>query len=371
MIVHRPYIACKWTRFRLRIGKPLPKNFFRAAAVALCFTALSSSASALEPQEGSAADNAVLPAVVKLSATNSTDVSLASEGDALLDEFRDRAVAADPTSPLAGYSDAELRSNYKVLDLSNQVASRLAMDDGCHWQDEFVVVASQVRSVAYVSLPEEDGGADPAMVELTEEQPCPVALEVTDAAETDNDGAETEPGPRSAAAPMAAAADAKIERYNVVCFARVHYDDTWNDGCADKYVERNDGNKSYNYYGIRMRATCDSSALSRLTECGIGQRREDGSALKWVDWAPTRDSDGDCRTIDLSISFATVGAGGSYTHCDEKRINKYSQAGKFSSYFYGNTGYARDTQHKVTVSVCQTCSRPNWTYWSKTNGYGL
>jgi hypothetical protein len=136
-------------------------------------------------------------------------------------------------------------------------------------------------------------------------------------------------------------------------------------------VEKKDGNKSYNYYGVRMFATCDSGAFSKLTECGVGERREDGSALRWIDWSPRQDTDGDCRTIDLSVSFATAGLGGSYTHCEEKIINKYSEAGKFSSYWDGLTGSSRATQHQVTVSVCQTCSRPNWTYWSKTNGVGL
>lgn len=135
--------------------------------------------------------------------------------------------------------------------------------------------------------------------------------------------------------------------------------------CYKKYVLKNDGNGTWNYYAIDSWTSCQSTAGWWLTSCGKGHQVDSGGT-QWHDYAPQDSSPNiNCRTIDLSISVEVFGLGGSYTHCEEQRVYLYPEGGKMSTYWKGAVlpDRLRTTRHRSSIRQPQANARPDWSNW--------
>ncbi|MEV7971077.1 hypothetical protein AB0O34_34545 [Sphaerisporangium sp. NPDC088356] len=151
----------------------------------------------------------------------------------------------------------------------------------------------------------------------------------------------------------------------------------WNDACVVYYVEKNDGNSTWNYYSSHVKSSCGANGYGNgvLTSCGRGV--EMTSPGQWVDFAPSDGITYDCRTISNSVTLLHFDVGYNYTSCDEQRAYKYTEPGKMSTYWKGeqsqsgtnNNQILGGTSHHVSVKVPQADGRPSWSHWWNSDAY--
>ncbi|MGW3692182.1 hypothetical protein [Streptomyces sp. NPDC005125] len=312
--------------------------------------------------------------------TSAFDITWTAEADNLLTEFRDNVVEMDPSqTELAAMSANDMRNKFLVLRVKPDVImANMGLTGRCKFKDDVVVASRDVAGMKYrlVNAPEHGMDyTDPAysgsiLLPQDPETPCSMTLDFSDADASEGivDNPEEDPAANGGATLLEAP---YISHYDDVYLGRKYMNDSWNQTVVNKYVEKYDGNSSWNYYGVRMLSTCEATGwTSFLNECGAGQRRESGSTLHWTDWSPNNDSEaGGCRTIDVGVDISGAVVGGgigySYQHCETYNVNLYSEAGKLSAYWedWPGTQGTRGVVHQIGVKVCQTCARPNWTYW--------
>ncbi|MFG1947514.1 hypothetical protein [Nonomuraea sp. NPDC048826] len=301
----------------------------------------------------SLADSARLeipPKEVTVTAANSSDITRTAQGARLLDTFAQRL--RSPGVPADFREQRDPTDDYRVLSVDVRKA---LPDPRCERETETVILPRTVTGIRYLKgSPDPRENSDPCLVTVKWDDD--VALNVQD----DAGG-----GQRSAAEKAAAS----LEEYGSYCASRTYKSGRWYMWCHKKFVLKNDGNSTWNYYGIESWNSCQATQKGRdvsrfLTSCGRGQEVSRGSS-SWVDYSPDQgNTTGACRSIDLSLSVGWVGIGGSYNHCEEQRVYLYSDGGKMSSYWKGKSEYLRTTRHRASIKVPQAQGRPRWSHWS-------
>lgn len=296
--------------------------------------------------------------VVAVTNSNSVDVTTTSAGEAELAEFAARH--SDTLRSSGARSLAALQSDYKVLkvDVNEVYATAGASPSACGIESETLVAPASATNIVYRSDIEERSSADSGTDD------CQFSVEWDEI--TPDETTQDDPGSDKSARPYA-------QKYASACFSRKwHYEEignkfkaSWNDGCYQNWVERNDGNSTWNYYTKKVLSTCFAEK-GHLTSCGHGVKRApSGPKVSWEDWAPNASQDrNDCRSRSLSVSLNNVSVGGEFDICEKQLINKYEEAGKMSSYWKGRIwDSARGTAHQVAVKVGQNSGRPKWRHW--------
>ncbi|AZM57327.1 hypothetical protein DMA15_36185 [Streptomyces sp. WAC 01529] len=283
---------------------------------------------------------------------------------------------------------SDLQGDYKVLEVDmSKVASQLNLPDSvCKERGSEVLVAPQsVTNITYTMSDGEtveplngengtpvDPGDDPASPDG-----CDLSVEWEEAPDAD-DSVQDDPEEASQeSSPKAAAATRPYSKKVASdCFrrrvAKVELHDgskmstAYNDSCYQNWVEKYDGNNSWNYYSKRAMSTCDSYGNFSIRSCGHGVKRNpSGPKVHWQDWAPNASQErNDCRSRSVGVTLWKTSVSASFDLCEKQLIYKYAEAGKMSSYWKGGrTLHARGTQHQVAVKVGQNSGRPKWKHW--------
>ncbi|MFD3505739.1 hypothetical protein [Streptomyces sp. NPDC058678] len=279
-------------------------------------------------------------------------------GKAELAEFASRHTESLPTA--RARSVTALQDEYKVLqiDMSDIYSASGDSSGSCDVKSETLVAPISATNIIYTSNvevePSPSGASDTCQFNVEWDESTP------------DQATQDDPVEATAARPSA-------QKYASACFSRKwHYEEewdnlkaSWNDSCYQNWVERNDGNRTWNYYTKKASSTC-LGVKGRLTSCGHGvERAASGPKVSWEDWAPNATQDrNDCRSRSISVSLLNVSVGGEFDLCEKQVINKYEEAGKMSSYWKGKvTNSARGTAHQVAVKVGQSAGRPKWHHW--------
>ncbi|WP_432921208.1 hypothetical protein ACQPZZ_21945 [Microbispora sp. CA-135349] len=136
-------------------------------------------------------------------------------------------------------------------------------------------------------------------------------------------------------------------------------------------MQKNDGNSTYNYWGLRLWGTCTSEASDMgLDYCEVGSVPRPGAPVqaKWLDWHPRSSKDTtDCSTIGIELEFLGITAPFSHTECGKATIYKGGTTvpgpGTFRSrwtkgvYLIGDT--AKTTSSAISVTSPQG-ETPKW-----------
>ncbi|WP_189712473.1 hypothetical protein [Streptomyces phaeofaciens] len=296
---------------------------------------------------------------VAVTSSNSVDVTSTEAGKAELADFTGRH--SDTLRTAGARSLTALQSDYKVLqiDMDEVFAAAGTSPSSCDVQSETLVAPKSATNITYRA------NTEAALSANAGSDVCQFNVEWD--AETPDLESQDDPA-------VAAAARPYVQKYASACFSRKwHYENlgddriksSWNDGCHQNWVERNDGNRTWNYYSVKVTSTCRGER-GRLTSCGYGvERATSGPTVHWEDWAPNASQDrNDCRSRSLSVSLLNASVGGEFDICEKQLINKYEEAGKMSSYWKGKvTDSARGTAHQVAVKVGQNAGRPKWHHW--------
>ncbi|GIH98075.1 hypothetical protein Pta02_00840 [Planobispora takensis] len=291
------------------------------------------------------------PIRVVIDASNSKDITNLASGRKALDSYAQRVAGRG-----FGEAASQMRAGqYRVLSVDTR---KILPNPKCRRGTETVIFPKETTQVRYVSGPRSaEDGTDP----------CLITVEWDDAGPDQ----KAQDDPQSADGAVAALAEPYIEMYHSYCAARKYETTWWQEPCYKRFVLKNDGNSSWNYYSFEAWNVCrsddpDVPGTHYLISCGRGQEAgADSPPLYSVDYAPQQGSYGNCRpvsvNVELGLSPWTVG--GSYTHCDELRVYDYPEAGKMSTYFKGQTDQQRVTRHQVSVRVGQNNGRPTWSNW--------
>ncbi|MEV7253481.1 hypothetical protein ACFW6N_36045 [Streptomyces cyaneofuscatus] len=299
-----------------------------------------------------------------VSLANSADITQTTAGAAELTEFATRNSASLDSATTGDI--AALRSKYKVLNVNmTKVAATLGSTKVCEVKDETLVAPKSAANITYRVNPEQEFEPDynPALGL----DPCKLNLE-WEAVATDETAQDD--GVDATARPYAQmiASDCFARKWHVEKLDEIKKKSSWNDACYQNWVERLDGNGSWNYYTKKALSTCGVTH-GRLISCGHGvERNTAGPAVQWLDWAPTATQDrNDCRSRGISVSLLNVSVGGEFDLCERQVINKYATAGKMSSYWKGKVKSTRSTAHQVAVKVGQNAGRPKWKHWTNSD----
>ncbi|NEC68139.1 hypothetical protein [Streptomyces sp. SID9727] len=313
------------------------------------------------------AEAATAVSSVTVTSVNSGDITASVEGKSELAEFGE--AVRDEAPELAARSVSDLAVDYRVLKVDmKQVRAQFAPGvacvdgDGNSRAEDVIVAPRNAENIRYELSG--DAQRDPNYDPAKQGNRCDPDLFWDEGAspEVDDDPA--------ASAPVRP----YTEKYASACFARksqwkdiygIYLEVSYNDSCWSDYVTKYDGNSSWNYYSVKAPSSCHIARGTYLTSCGHGVERNaaKGPVVKWDDWAPAADSNGDCRDKGISVSVGPLSVGGSYTHCEKQNIYKYAEDGKMSSYWKGKVTGTRATQHQVSVRVAQNAGRPRWTHW--------
>ncbi|WP_405187286.1 hypothetical protein OG582_38800 (plasmid) [Streptomyces anulatus] len=295
---------------------------------------------------------------------NSADITQTSDGATELTEFATRNTASlDGATP---GDIGTLRSKYKVLNVDmTKVANTLGATKACEVKDETLVAPRSATGITYIVNPDQE--FDPDYNPALGLDPCKLNLEweaVTPDETAQDDGVDATARPY----PQMIASDCFARKWHVEKSNNVQKKSSWNDACYQNWVERFDGNGSWNYYTKKALSTCGVT-VGRLISCGHGVKRNtSGPAVQWMDWAPTASQDrNDCRTRSIGVSLLNVSVGGDFDLCERQLINKYAEAGKMSGYWKGKVQSARSTAHQVAVKVGQNAGRPKWKHWTNSD----
>ncbi|GGR95690.1 hypothetical protein GCM10010252_38100 [Streptomyces aureoverticillatus] len=373
----------------MRAFRALPRQSYVVAAVALAATgtalAINPAAQADVPEGQRAADMAAVS--VPVANSNTDDITATREGHKELTEFAshnsDELTGAGKGRLKAKRSAvraADLRGDYRVLEVDmSKVASQLNLPASvCEGRDSEVLVAPQ--SVTNITYTVNDG--ETGMPLDSDEAPdrpdrCDLSVEWEEAPEAD-DAVQDDPEEASQGSSFKAAAATRPYAKKIAgnCFRRKVAGTKWvdgskistafNDSCYQNWVEKYDGNKSWNFYSKRAMSTCDSYGNFAIKSCGHGVKRNpSGPKVYWQDWAPIASQDrNDCRARSASVTLWKVSVAANFDVCDKQLIYKYSEAGKMSSYWKGSARSSRGTQHQVAVKVGQHNGRPKWKHWT-------
>ncbi|QDQ09612.1 hypothetical protein [Streptomyces spectabilis] len=329
--------------------------------------------------------------------TNSADITHTQDGRDELADFakRNSEQLVEPgRKSLRKMSTAaavsELEGDYKVLEVDmDKVADELELPEGaCSERGGEVLVAPRnAVNITYSTAPAQgstdktadaaDAAADAqlAVEELAEtSDSCNLNVEWEESSEPD-DMAQDDPEETTGGVSVkAAAVRPYAQKIASDCLRRKTLSAKWlgrkiyaafNDSCYQNWVERYDGNKTWNFYSKRAMSTCDSYGSWRIKQCGHGVKRNpSGPAVRWQDWAPNASQDrNDCRSRSASVSLWKASVSASFDVCEKQLIFKYREPGKMSSYWKGKASHSRGTQHQVAVKLGQYSGRPKWKHW--------
>ncbi|WP_223778794.1 hypothetical protein [Streptomyces sp. 135] len=315
---------------------------------------------------------------------NADDITETAAGQNELAEFAnqnlDEISETTPGALKAKRSTArasDLPSDYKVLEVDmSKVASQLDLPaSACKDQDSEVLVAPEsITSLTYTINDEETG--IPLEPGQAPEEPdgCNLSVEWEEAPAAD-DATQDDPEEASASVrPYAKKIASDCFRRKIVKkrFDGTTYKIAYNDSCYQNWVEKHDGNDSWNFYSKRAMSTCDRYGNWAIKSCGHGVKSNpNGPHVSWQDWAPNASQDrNDCRARSASVTLHSVSVSANFDICDKQLIHKYAEAGKMSSYWKGTARSARGTQHQVAVKTNQRQGRPKWKHWTNV-GWGV
>ncbi|MFJ2774262.1 hypothetical protein [Streptomyces sp. NPDC087300] len=331
------------------------------------------------------------PVSVPVAKTNTDDITTTAEGQKELTDFTKRnfdALSGAGQGSLKAGSPSlradDLQSDYKVLEVDMaKVASQLDLPDSvCKEGNSEVLVAPQSATNITYTISDEETGTPLSPGEAHDNPDrCDLSVEWEEAPDAD-DVVQDDPeeAVQSSAVKAAAATRPYAKKIASDCFRRKVVHTQWpggskistayNDACYQNWVEKYDGNKSWNYYSKRAMSTCDSYGNFSIRSCGHGVKRNpSGPKVHWQDWAPTASQErNDCRSRSVGVTLWKTSVSANFDLCEKQLIYKYAEAGKMSSYWKGGrTLHARGTQHQVAVKVGQNSGRPKWKHWTNVN----
>ncbi|WP_143681419.1 hypothetical protein [Streptomyces sp. 2R] len=303
---------------------------------------------------------------VGVSLANSADITQTTAGGQELTDFAARNAAN--LDPAATESLTKLRGKFQVLKIDvAKVLATLGRTTPCGSPGEkligeTLIAPRSVSNIIYKVNPEQ--ALEPDYNPNLGLDACKLNVEWDEAAPGDStQDDEVNPAATRPYAQMIAA-DCFARKWHWEDVLGTHTATSWNDACYQNWVERYDGNSSWNYYTKKAMSSC-KAYKGRLISCGHGvERASTGPTVYWIDWAPTATQDrNDCRTRAIGVSLFNVSVGGDFDLCERQVINKYSEAGKMSSYWKGKVTSTRSTAHQVAVKVTQSSPRPKWHHW--------
>ncbi len=295
---------------------------------------------------------------VKVDAGNSQEITGSRQGGRDLQSFAERVRGQVPE--LRAMNAETLGSKYQVLEVD---VEKMLPTPGCKRGKETLILPEDVTEIRYI----------PGSIDSKETaKPCSYTVIWDDPAPNQ----KTQDDPSAQPSGFSAQAEPPYaENYASYCAARhpgTGANTSWVDACYRYWVEKYDGNASWNYYSAHVWSTCGVSVDSYLTSCGRGvMLASDSPTGYWLDWAPSGGSPPGCRTIDNGITLWNVGVSSSYTSCEEQLVYKYTEPGKMSTYWKGEVpdNQTRGTRHQTAVRVGQNDGRPTWSNWFNSEGY--
>jgi hypothetical protein len=154
------------------------------------------------------------------------------------------------------------------------------------------------------------------------------------------------------------------------CLSRAYYGHGYVDTCFDEYKMSNDPT-SVDHWVLDYYGTLHGSGAGIVGGQIAAAANSAGSSQSWTGYAPTGDTSGGCRSIQVSLSVAGAGFGTSFDTCENISIWRNSPQVQMSEtwqwctgwYCWGSMTGNRGLEILIGVSV----PRNGWPIWSLYN----
>jgi hypothetical protein len=170
-------------------------------------------------------------------------------------------------------------------------------------------------------------------------------------------------------------------RRNSDCLSRKENSTGWLDECwrIHQYkTTTTDGSSTRDIYQFHHFASFKQKGIWRLHRAWIESRRNQNDWVSppfysWEDWSPKSDTTGNCSTFNVSVSYLGAGISAAHNRCEEWRITKYSEVGRFKNEWRSGMKSITSTRELgyMTVVKVGQYAQPIWTVSSgfTTNPY--